>query len=424
MSVSSNGGGIEKSLRLNGVKYEIRGPVYEIARSMELAGETVCRLNIGNTAPFGYPLPVHLTDALAANIAEAAGYSDSRGIVEARRAIVNDVRSKGISIASEEDVYIGNGVSEWILMAMQALLNPGDEVLLPTPDYPLWTAATTLNGGKPVHYPCDSENGWYPLLTELEALITPRSKALVVINPNNPTGSVYPPEVLQGLAALAKKYGLLLFADEIYNGILYEDKVHHSLAAYAGNYPCITLEGLSKNYMLPGYRCSWMSVSGDTGYIKGWLEGMLTLSGMRLCGNVLPQFAIQAALENPMPAIPLCAPGGRLFEQRQACLNFIERTEGLSCIAPGGGFYMFPQINLSLFGFESDTEFARELLKNTKVLIVQGSGFNKQPEAGGAFFRLAFLPPLSELEPALEKIENYLNALRKSVAERQALLTV
>ncbi|MES2387202.1 MAG: aminotransferase class I/II-fold pyridoxal phosphate-dependent enzyme [Bacteroidota bacterium] len=404
---------IDKSKRLDEVKYEIRGPVFEMARQMEAAGKTITRLNIGNTGPFGYALPGYITDALSENLEKAQGYADTRGLTAARKSILAQARDRGIRVTSPDNVIMGNGVSELIQMVLAALLNEGDEVLLPTPDYPLWTAATTLSSGVPVHYLCDSENGWQPVLADIEAKITPRTRALVLINPNNPTGAVYSPEVLKSVVEIAGRHGLLLFSDEIYDSILFEGAKHYSTASFTGEYPCITFGGMSKNFMMPGFRCGWMIISGNTDPLADFIEGITKLAGMRLCANVLPQYAVPVALSQPSPMVAMSQPGGRLERQRRICLDFIENTEGLSSVLPKGAFYMFPKIDLQAFGYADDFELAIDMLQTTSVLIVQGTGFNW---TGEAHFRIAFLPEADELEAALSKVKARLDSRREAIA--------
>lgn len=400
---------IEKSIRLQGVHYEIRGPVFEHAQKLENSGLEITKLNIGNPGPFGYEVAPHIIKAMADNMGNAAGYTDSRGLPEAREAILHNARSKGIPVASISDIFLGNGVSELILMVMQGLLNEGDEVLVPTPDYPLWTASINLNRGKAVHYFCDEKSGWFPNVADIENRISRRTRAIVLINPNNPTGAVYPPEILKQIVSVAERHNLIIFSDEIYSNILYDGAKHYPTANFTGDVLCFTFGGLSKNYVMAGFRTGWMIITGKTGKAKGFLEGLVVLSSMRLCANVLPEYGVKAALEGPDPMTELTAPGGRIYEQRKTCIDFINQTEGLSAVSPSGAFYIFPKLDLKYFGIYNDLNFTMDLLSAEQVLVVQGLGFN-WPH--GDHFRIVFLPEVTILQAATEKIARFLLKVR------------
>ncbi|MDO4553073.1 MAG: pyridoxal phosphate-dependent aminotransferase, partial [Bacillota bacterium] len=338
-----------KSVKLNNVCYDVRGPVLDEAAKLEAAGASILKLNIGNPAPFGFSAPASVMESMEAGLLSAQGYSDTRGVPEAREAVAAYCLKKNISGVSPDDVYTGNGVSELITICMQGLLNDGDEVLIPAPDYPLWTAAVTLAGGKAVHYLCDEKSDWMPDLEDMRRKISPRTKGLVVINPNNPTGALYPPEILEKIAGLAREAGLILFADEIYDRLVMDGLSHTSIAALAPDLFVVTLNGLSKSHLVAGYRCGWMCLSGDKSGASGYIEGLNMLASMRLCSNVPAQYAIRAALADENSAAPLLTPGGRIYEQRKAICSALREIEGLSLVAPKAAFYVFPKIDTARF---------------------------------------------------------------------------
>ena len=396
---------IQKSQKLANVCYDIRGPVLEHAKRMEEEGHRIIKLNIGNPAPFGFEAPEEILQDVIRNLPLASGYSDSKGLFPARRAIVHEMQIKGVQGVTVDDVHIGNGVSELIVMAMQGLLNNGDEMLIPAPDYPLWTAAVTLAGGTPVHYACDEQANWYPDLADIQKKITKHTRGIVVINPNNPTGACYPPEILQGIIELARKHRLIIFADEIYDKILYDGVTHTTLASLADDVVFVSFNGLSKTYRAAGYRSGWMVVSGDKARAKGYIEGLEMLSSMRLCANVPAQFAIQTALGGYQSIRELILPTGRLAQQRDIAWQMLNDIPGVSCVKPQAALYMFPRLDPEIYPIRDDEHFALELLRQEKVLIVQGTGFNyPQPD----HFRLVFLPPVHELQDAVGRIARFL----------------
>jgi alanine-synthesizing transaminase len=400
---------LRQSDKLLHVAYDVRGPVLTEAVRLEAEGHRILRLNIGNPAPFGFEAPEEIVAEMARALASAQGYSDSKGILPARRAVVEYHREKGVAGIDEDDVWLGNGVSELIGMTLQALLNPGDEVLIPAPDYPLWTAVTTLCGGRPVHYRCDEAADWLPDLADLEAKITERTRALLVINPNNPTGAVYPEPVLEQIVELARKHGLLLLSDEIYDQILYDDAVHVATAALAPDLVCLTFNGLSKAYRVAGYRAAWAVVSGPTGHASSFLEGLSTLANMRLCSNVPGQWAIHAALGNPADVRHLVLPGGRLREQRDHAWKLLNAIPGVSCTKPKGALYVFPRLDPACYPVDDDEALALRLLREEHVLVVQGTGFN-WPHTD--HLRIVTLPSVGDLTEALGRFERFLTRYR------------
>jgi len=396
---------IQKSNRLHNVFYEIRGPVFEQAQQLELQGYKITRLNIGNPAPFGFDAPDEIIHDVIINLRRAQGYTDSKGLFAARKAIMHDSQQKGIPNVQIDDIYVGNGVSELILLSMQALLNTDDEILIPAPDYPLWTASVNLSGGKAVHYLCDEESDWYPDLADVESKITDKTKGLVIINPNNPTGAVYPQEILQGLVQIAERHNLIIFSDEIYDRILYDDAVHYSPAAFSEDILFLTFSGLSKNYRAAGFRAGWMIVSGAKHRAKSYIEGLTALASMRLCSNVPSQFAIQTALGGYQSIQDLVLPNGRLRRQRDICYEKITQIPGITCVKPKGAFYIFPKIDIQKFNIRDDQQFVLDLLIDQKILLVQGTGFNwTQPD----HFRIVFLPTVEVLAPTIDKIGLFL----------------
>jgi alanine-synthesizing transaminase len=399
-----------KSNKLANVCYDIRGPVLQQAKQMEDEGHKIIKLNIGNLAPFGFDSPEEIQLDMIRNLPNAAGYSDSKGIFPARKAIMHYTQEKRIKGVTLEDIYIGNGASELIVMAMNALLNAGDEVLVPAPDYPLWTAAVSLSGGTPRHYLCDEQNGWMPDLDDIRAKITPHTRAIVVINPNNPTGALYSDDLLIELIAIAREHDLIIYADEIYDKVLYDGATHTSMAALSEDVLTITFNGLSKNYRSCGYRAGWMVVSGDKRYAKDYIEGLDMLASMRLCANVPGQYGIQTALGGYQSIDDLVAPGGRLCRQRDLAYELINAIPGVSCVKPKAALYMFPRLDPEVYPIKNDQDFITELLREEKVLLVQGSGFNwPYPD----HFRLVFLPHEDDLREAVGRLARFLEGYRK-----------
>ena len=401
---------ILKSQKLDNVCYDIRGPVLELAQRMEEEGHKIIKLNIGNVGVFGFDPPEEIQLDMIRNLSNASAYSDSKGIFAARKAIMQYCQEKGIQGVTLDDVYTGNGVSELIVMSMNALLNDGDEVLVPAPDYPLWTAAVSLSSGTPVHYLCDESKEWAPDLADLRKKITPRTKAIVVINPNNPTGAIYSKEVLLEITQIAREHGLLLFADEIYDKMLYDAEKHVSLASLSTDVVVITFNGLSKNYRSCGYRAGWMIVSGDKEMVRDYIEGLNMLASMRLCANVPGQYAIQTALGGYQSINDLVAEGGRLAKQRDLAWKLITEIPGVSCVKPKSALYLFPKLDLEMYPIEDDQQFVADLLKEEKVLLVQGSGFNwGKPD----HFRLVFLPHEDVLKEAITRLARFLERYRQ-----------
>ncbi|WP_303860510.1 pyridoxal phosphate-dependent aminotransferase [Alkalibaculum bacchi] len=394
-----------KSKKLDNVCYDIRGPVMDQANLMEKKGENIIKLNIGNPAPFDIFAPDEIVHDVAVNLRNAEGYCDSKGIFPARKAIMQNYQTKGVMDVTIDSIYIGNGVSELITLSMQALLDNGDEILVPAPDYPLWTASINLAGGKPVHYICDEESDWYPDLEDIKSKINENTKGIVIINPNNPTGAVYSREILEEIAKLAHEHDLIVFADEIYDQILYDDAVHIPMASLVHDVLCISFNGLSKSHRIAGYRVGWMVLTGNKEDAKDYIEGIDMLSSMRLCSNVPAQYAIQTALGGYQSLIELIKPGGRLYEQREYVHNRINSIDGLSCVKPKGAFYIFAKIDAEKFHIHDDMQYALDLLKSKKILIVQGTGFNwKAPD----HFRIVTLPTVNDCKIALDGLEDFL----------------
>ena len=401
---------IAKSTKLDNVCYDIRGPVMDAANEMIAAGEKILKLNIGNPAPFGFRTPDTILEAMNRNLVNAEGYSDSKGIEEAREAIIRYHASKGIKGVGMNDIYTGNGVSELIVMVMQGLLNNGDEVLVPSPDYPLWTAAVTLSGGNAVHYICDERSDWNPDINDMRSKITDKTKAVVLINPNNPTGAVYPKELLMQIADLAREHELIIFSDEIYDRLLMDGVEHTSIASLCPDLFCITFNGLSKSHMVAGYRCGWMVLSGDKSRVSGYIEGLNMLSSMRLCSNVQAQYIIKPALETPHSADPMLRPGGRVWEQRETIWKAMNTIPGMSAVKPKAAFYIFPRIDAARFNITNDEQFVLDLLRAKKILLVHGGGFHwEQPD----HFRIVYLPEVSVLEEASQKMAEFLTDYRQ-----------
>lgn len=402
---------IQKSHKLDNVCYEIRGPVMRESKRMEEEGHRIIKLNIGNPAPFGFEAPEEILQDVIRNLPSASGYCDSKGLFPARKAVMHETQNKGIVGVTVEDIYIGNGVSELIVMAMQGLLNNGDEMLIPAPDYPLWTAAVSLAGGTPVHYRCDEQANWYPDLHDIAKRITPKTRGIVVINPNNPTGACYPRDILEGIVELARKHHLIVFADEIYDKILYDDAKHISLASLADDVTFVTFNGLSKSYRAAGFRSGWLVISGDKKRAKGYIEGLDMLASMRLCANVPAQNAIQTALGGYQSINDLVLPTGRLCLQRDMAWQLLNDIPGVSCVKPQAALYMFPRLDPEMYDIKNDEHFALDLLRQEKVLVVQGTGFNfDKPD----HFRIVFLPPVHELQEAIGRIARFLERLRRS----------
>jgi alanine-synthesizing transaminase len=401
---------IAKSSKLADVGYDIRGPVLEKARQMQEEGHKIIQLNIGNLAVFGFDPPDEIVQDMIRNLPASAGYTDSKGLFAPRKAVMHYTQEKHIAGVGVDDVYLGNGASELIAFSLNALLDSGDEILVPAPDYPLWTAAVSLSGGKPVHYLCDEQSGWLPDLADLRKKITPRTRGIVVINPNNPTGALYPDELLRDIVQIARTPGLIVFADEIYDKTLYDGATHTSIASLADDVLFVTFNGLSKNYRACGYRAGWMVVSGDKRDAKDYIEGLTMLASMRLCANTPGQLAIQTALGGYQSIKDLVAPHGRLTKQRDLAHELLIAIPGVSVVKPKAALYMFPRLDPKLYPIENDQQFAYELLAEEKVLIVQGTGFNwPRPD----HFRLVFLPNPDDLTEAIGRIERFLSHYRK-----------
>ena len=399
-----------KSTKLDHVLYDVRGPVLEEAQRMERDGLDVLKLNIGNPAPFGFSAPQEVILDMLSNVRQSQGYSDSKGIFSARKAIMQYAQLKGIPGVELDDIYTGNGVSELINLCMQALLDDGDEILIPEPDYPLWTATATLAGGKPVHYICDENADWYPDLDDMRAKITPRTKAIVIINPNNPTGAVYPKEILEQIAQLAREHELILFSDEIYDRLCMDGAEHVSIASLAPDVFCVTFSGLSKSHMVAGFRIGWMILSGNKKAAKDYIEGINMLSNMRLCSNVPAQSVVQTALGGYQSVREYVVPGGRVYEQRELVYKYCNEIPGMSAVKPKAAFYIFPKLDVGKFNIRDDEQFALDLLHAKQVLIVPGKGFNyRKPD----HFRIVYLPEARKLKNAMERIADFLDGYRQ-----------
>ena len=400
---------INKSSKLDNVCYDIRGPVMARARQMEEEGQRIIKLNIGNPAPFGFEAPEEIVQDVILNLPNASGYSDSKGLFSARKAIMHETQRKGIAGVQIDDIIIGNGVSELIVMAMLALLNNGDEVLVPAPDYPLWTAAVSLGGAKPRHYLCDEGAGWLPDLDDIRAKITPNTRAIVIINPNNPTGALYPTELLLEILEIARQHQLIVYADEIYDKVLYDGVVHTSIASLADDVLVVTFNGLSKNYRACGYRSGWLIVSGDKRHAKDYLEGLNMLASMRLCSNVPGQYAIQTALGGYQSINDLVAPSGRLTRQRDLAHELLTLIPGVTCVKPKAAMYLFPRLDPKLYPIHDDQKFILNLLEEERVLVVQGSGFNwPHPD----HIRVVFLPHEEDLTEAISRMSRFFDRQR------------
>jgi len=401
---------VAKSAKLANVCYDIRGPVLVRAKQLEDEGHKIVKLNIGNLAAFGFDAPEEIQMDMIRNLPNAAGYSDSKGIFSARKAVMHYTQQKGIKGVDIEDIYIGNGVSELIVMSMNALLNAGDEVLVPAPDYPLWTAAVSLSGGTPIHYLCDESDGWLPDLDDIRSRITPSTRAIVVINPNNPTGALYPESILLGIIEIAREHGLIIYADEVYDKVLYDGAEHTSMGALSEDVLTLVFNGLSKNYRSCGYRAGWMVVCGDKRGAQDYIEGLNMLASMRLCANVPGQYAIQTALGGYQSIDDLVAEGGRMRRQRDLAYELITAIPGVTCVKPKATLYMFPKLDPVMYPIEDDQAFIAELLEEERVLLVQGTGFNwPSPD----HFRLVFLPHEDDLRDAVGRIARFLEHYRK-----------
>ncbi|WP_211450981.1 pyridoxal phosphate-dependent aminotransferase [Collimonas antrihumi] len=401
---------IQKSKKLDDVCYDIRGPVLEKARQMEEEGHKIIKLNIGNLAVFGFEPPDEIVQDMILNMGNASGYTDSKGMFAPRKSVMHYCQQKNIQGVTIDDIYLGNGASELIVMSMNALLNTGDEVLVPAPDYPLWTAAVSLSGGTPRHYVCDEQAGWFPDIEDIKKKINSNTRAIVVINPNNPTGALYPVELLQEIVDLARQHQLIIFADEIYDKVLYDGATHTSLASLADDVLFITFNGLSKNYRSCGYRAGWMVVSGEKKHAKSYIEGLNMLASMRLCANAPGQYAIQTALGGYQSINDLVGPHGRLTRQRDLAYKLLTDIPGVTCVKPKAALYMFPRLDPKIYPIADDQDFAYELLAEQRVLIVQGTGFNcPTPD----HFRVVFLPNTDDLEESMGRIANFLEGYRR-----------
>ena len=401
---------ISKSAKLANVCYDIRGPIMDRARQMEEEGHKIIKLNIGNLAVFGFDSPEEIQQDMIRNLPNSAGYSDSKGIFAARKAVMHSTQQQGITGVTLDDIYLGNGASELIVMATNALLDNGDELLLPAPDYPLWTAAVSLSGGTPVHYMCDEANGWMPNLEDMKSKISPRTKGIVVINPNNPTGALYSDALLRAIVEMAREHGLVIFADEVYDKVLYDGAKHTAIASLSDDVLTLTFNSLSKSHRSCGYRAGWMIVSGDKKVAKDYIEGLNMLSNMRLCANVPGQWAIQTALGGHQSINELVGEGGRLRRQRDLAYELITAIPGVSCVKPSAALYMFPKLDPTIYPIADDQQFFLELLEETRVMLVQGTGFNwPQPD----HFRIVFLPHEDDLREAIGRLARFLEHYRK-----------
>ena len=399
-----------KSTKLDHVCYDIRGPVLDEANRMEENGETILKLNIGNPAPFGFRAPDEVVKDMMMNLTSTQGYSDSRGLFSARKAIMQYCQIKGIPNVGMNDIYTGNGVSEMITMSMQALLNNGDEILVPAPDYPLWTASVSLGGGTPVHYMCDEQADWNPDIEDIKKKITDRTKGIVIINPNNPTGAVYSREILEEIVQVAREHQLIIFADEIYDRLVMDGVEHISIASLCPDLFCVTMNGLSKSHRIAGYRVGWMCLSGDKSYVKGYLEGINMLSNMRLCSNVPAQSVVQTALGGYQSSQELLIPGGRVYEQREFIYKALNSIPGVSAVKPKAAFYIFPKLDVERFNITDDEQFAFDFLREQKVLVTHGKAFNwPDPD----HFRVVYLPRKEVLEETMNKLELFLSKYRQ-----------
>jgi alanine-synthesizing transaminase len=399
---------IKQSEKLANVCYDIRGPVLAEANRLEEEGHRILKLNIGNPAAFGFDAPDEIIQDVIRLLPTSQGYCESKGLYSARKAVMQHYQQRGVLDVDIDDIYLGNGVSELITMSMQALLNNDDEVLIPAPDYPLWTASVSLSGGTPVHYICDEEADWFPDIADIRSKISSRTRAIVVINPNNPTGAVYSKELLQEIVKLAEEHSLVIFADEIYDKILYDEAQHIPLATLADNVLCVTFNGLSKAYRLAGFRSGWMMLTGAKSHAQGYIEGLTILASMRLCANVPAQHAIQTCLGGYQSINDLVLPGGRLLKQRNAAIELLNQIPGVSCVKPKGAIYMFPKLDVKKFAIQNDEKLVLDFLRHEKILLVQGTAFNwKQPD----HLRVVFLPQVDDLTRAMERFAAYLSRI-------------
>ena len=401
---------IQKSAKLANVLYDVRGPIVDVAKQMEDEGQKIIKLNIGNLAPFGFDAPEEIQQDMIRNLPNSSGYSDSKGIFSARKAVMHYTQQQGIAGVTLDDIYLGNGASELINMATNALLDNGDELLVPSPDYPLWTAAASLSRGNPVHYKCDEANGWMPDLDDIRKKITPRTKGLVVINPNNPTGVLYSDELLKALVDIAREHGLVLMADEVYDKVLYDGAKHTALGSLSTDVLTLTFNSLSKSYRACGYRAGWMVISGDKTLAKDYIEGINMLANMKLGSNVPGQYAIQTALGGYQSINDLVKEGGRLRRQRDLAYELITAIPGVSCVKPQAALYMFPKLDAKMYPIDDDRQFFMEVLKATRVMLVQGSGFNYP---GNHHFRIVFLPHEDDLREAVSRLATFLQQYRQ-----------
>lgn len=396
----------DKSTKLDNVSYDIRGPVMDEANRMEAMGMRILKLNIGNPAPFRFTAPDEMIRDMIYNIRDTEGYSDSKGMFSARKAIMQYCQLKNIPNVDIADIYTGNGVSELITMSMQSLLNSGDEILVPMPDYPLWTASVTLAGGKAVHYMCDEQSDWYPDIEDIRSKVTPRTKGIVVINPNNPTGALYPKEVLEEIVQVARENELIIFADEIYDRLVMDGLKHVALGSLCPDLLCVNLNGLSKSHRVAGWRIGWMALSGDKSRAKGYIEGLNMLSSMRLCSNVPGQAIIQTAIGGIQTSDEYIMPGGRIYEQRECVYNALKDIPGISVVKPKAAFYIFPKLDIQKFNITDDEQFALDFLKKKKILVTHGRGFHwNEPD----HFRIVYLPEVDQLEFACSELKNFLS---------------
>lgn len=401
---------IQKSAKLANVLYDVRGPIVDAAKKMEDEGQKIIKLNIGNLAVFGFDAPEEIQQDMIRNLPDSAGYSDSKGIFAARKAVMHETQRQGIAGVTLDDIYLGNGASDLIVTATNALLDEGDELLVPAPDYPLWTAATSLSGGQPVHYQCDESKGWTPNLDDMRSKITARTKGIVVINPNNPTGALYPDAILEGIVEIAREHGLVIFADEVYDKVLYDDVKHTPIASLSTDLLTLTFNSLSKAYRSCGYRAGWMVVSGNKEMAADYIEGLNMLANIKLGSNVPGQWAIQTALGGYQSIKDLVCEGGRLRRQRDLAYQLITAIPGVSCVKPDAALYMFPKLDPAVYPIADDRQFFMELLKETRVMLVQGSGFN-YPD--NQHFRIVFLPHEDDLREAIGRVAKFLEGWRK-----------
>ena len=401
---------LQKSAKLHNVLYDVRGPIVDAAKQMEDEGQKIIKLNIGNMAPFGFDAPEEIQQDMIRNLPDSAGYSDSKGIFAARKAVMHYTQQQGVEGVTLDDIYLGNGASELIVMATNALLNEGDELLVPMPDYPLWTAATSLSGGKPVHYHCDEEDGWLPSLADIRAKITPRTRGIAVINPNNPTGVLYPDELLRGIIAIAREHSLVLLVDEVYDKVLYDDVKHTAMASLSNDVLTLTFNSLSKAYRSCGYRAGWMVVSGPKHDAKDYIEGLNMLANLKLGSNVPGQWAIQTALGGYQSINDLIKPGGRLRRQRDLAYELITAIPGVTCVKPQAALYMFPRLDPAMYPIADDRDFFMQVLRATRVMLVQGSGFNYPDHQ---HFRIVFLPHEDDLRVAIGRLADFLAKYRQ-----------